>query len=222
MGQETEIKLRIEDVKELRRNLQRLGAKISVPRTREVNVLFDTAASDLKKREELLRIRTETPAARGKRVKAGQRRVLLTFKRPVKSRGKGEVSGRHKTREELELEASDAEALAKIFDGLGLRKWFRYEKFRTTYRLPARARWAKSLLIELDETPIGVFTELEGPAGAIDQAARQLGFSERDYIVANYMELYRDHCRERGEKPGPMVFAKNTSRQAAKKSKKIA
>jgi len=53
--------------------------------------------------------------------------------------------------------------------------WFRYEKYRTTFRLPDSNAWANGLLIELDETPIGTFVELEGPAAAIDRAAEELG-----------------------------------------------
>lgn len=219
MAQETEIKLRINDVRELRRKLKRLGAKLIIPRTWEVNVLFDTAESSLKTREELLRIRTESLAASKNRHGVQRGRVLLTFKRPIQHALRG-TSQRHKTREELELEASDGLALAQILLGLGLRQWFRYEKFRTTYSFLPRARWAKGLLIEVDETPIGFFTELEGPAAAIDRAAKELGFSQRDYIVSNYMELYREHCRERGADSAQMVFAKQSTTRAAKKSKK--
>lgn len=216
MGTETEIKLRIDDTKELRLRLRRLGARISVPRTLEENVAFDTLGSDLKQREQLLRIRIETRASRGMKARRqGQERVLLTFKRPVESSGERGAPERHKTREELELVASDGSALGKIFEGLGLRPWFRYEKFRTTYRLPER--WAKKLLIELDETPIGVFVELEGPAQAIDRAAQALGFAAGDYIVANYMDLYRDYCQERGEVPTQMVFADGKARRVTKK-----
>ena len=38
----------------------------------------------------------------------------------------------------------------------------------------------RGLLIELDETPIGAFVELEGPAEAIDRAATELGFGKSD------------------------------------------
>jgi hypothetical protein len=61
-------------------------------------------------------------------------------------------------------------------------------------------------LIEIDETPIGVFVELEGPAKSIDRAAKLLGYSRRDYIVTNYLSLYLEECRRRGKKPRNMVF----------------
>jgi len=216
MARETEIKLRIADLAGFRRMLANLGAR-SVARgggrVHERNILFDTAAKRLKKRSQLLRIRTEASAARGKGRKHAQR-VLLTFKGPVRKREKRDSSGGgHKVREELELQVSDGETLASILRGLGMQPWFRYEKFRTTYRLPKSQRWAKGLLIELDETPIGTFVELEGPARAIDLAAIALGFSKRDYIIADYFVLYREGCRRRGQKPGDMLFAKkNRSR----------
>jgi len=94
----------------------------------------------------------------------------------------GASGGRHKVREELEAEVGDPKNLARIFEALGMAGWFRYEKYRTTFRLPTSKSWAKGLLIELDETPIGTFVELEGPADAIDRAASELGFSKRDYV----------------------------------------
>ncbi|MGB6683136.1 MAG: hypothetical protein WBH24_05760, partial [Candidatus Acidiferrum sp.] len=66
---------------------------------------------------------------------------------------------------------------------------------------------AKDLLIELDETPIGTFVELEGPPPAIDRAARELGFSSFDHIVKNYLVLYVEDCRRQGIEPKDMLFA---------------
>lgn len=211
MAQETEIKLRIKDVDAFRRALAKLGARSAARpggRVHEQNILFDTTTSQLKQRGQLLRIRTEARAAKGKGGEQAQR-VVLTFKRPIGNSDEDDRSlGAHKVREEAELVVSDGEALARILEGLGMRPWFRYEKFRTTYRLPKAQRWAEGLLIELDETPIGTFVELEGPGSAIDRAAEALGFANRDYIVANYFVLYREECRRRGETPGNMLFAK--------------
>jgi len=61
-------------------------------------------------------------------------------------------------------------------------------------------------LIELDETPIGTFVELEGPADAIDRAATELGFSRHDYVLKSYLVLYMEECRRKGEQPRNMVF----------------
>jgi adenylate cyclase, class 2 len=210
MGKEREIKLRIADLPELRRALRRLGARVVRPRLHEGNVLFDTADRSLASREQVLRIRTERPAGRGRK---GGQRCLVTFKRPRSIPGSSKRGERHKVREEIELEISDPKALATIFEGLGMQSWFQYEKFRTTFRLPTSSAWGKGLLIEIDETPMGIFVELEGPANAIDRAAKALGFAKKDYVLANYMVLYREYCRDRGEEPGNMLFAKNAKKK---------
>lgn len=214
MGHETEIKLKIKDVAAFRARLAKMGARLvfgGTGRVHEWNVLFDTPEQTFKRRWELLRIRTET--ADGARA-TKKKHVLVTYKRPVRS-GKGIARGekrRHKVREEIELEVGDGAALTRIFEGAGLKAWFRYEKFRTTYRLKKSQEWAAGLLIELDETPIGTFVELEGPAKAIDRAAEELGFSERDYIVGNYFSLYRMECEQRKAKIGDMTFRKHRTK----------
>lgn len=215
MANETEIKLRIDDVEALRRALKGLGARHirrGAGRVYERNVLFDTREGELGRREQLLRIRTEvTEKEGGERNEKARQRVTVTFKRPVSEQGTEGHEEQHKVREEVEAQVMDGEALTKIFEGLGMRSWFRYEKYRTTFRLPESQRWAKDLLIELDETPIGTFVELEGPAEAIDRAATALRFSKRDYIVTNYLVLYREECQRQGKEPGDMVFAKKKS-----------
>lgn len=207
MPQEIEIKLRVKDVAELQRALRRLGAH-AVPRkgarVHEINTLFDTPEKNLAGQEHLLRIRTETPeASKARHTENKPAQARVTFKRPVK---RSNARQRHKVREEMETRVEDGDALAQIFEALGYRPWFRYEKFRTTLGLPKRKRWAKGLLIELDETSLGRFVELEGPPRAIDRAAGELGYSKRDYIVANYWDLYREECRQRGATPRNMVF----------------
>ena len=214
MAQETEIKLKITDTRALRRNLKRLRARTlngGTGRLHEWNTIFDTPQGGLAKHGQLLRIRTETSEGGAKKGAKKEPRVVLTFKRPTTASiaipGKEREPLRHKVREEIELEVADGNLLARIFEGLGMAGWFRYEKFRTTFTLPASARWAKDLLIELDETPIGTFVELEGPAEAIDRAAQELGYSKRDYILKNYLVLYVEECRRQGKEPRNMVFA---------------
>jgi adenylate cyclase, class 2 len=216
MAKEREIKLRIGDLPALRRALTKLGAQVVRRRLHERNVVFDTPELTLAEREQLLRIRTEAPAGqRG----TGSLHSLVTFKRPILAAGWSDTGERHKVREEIELEVSDGKALARILEGLGMRGWFHYEKFRTTFRLPASQRWAKALLLELDETPIGIFLELEGPASAIDRAAQALGFEKSDYVLANYMVLYREYCQSRREQPSDMLFPKSKRTARAPKTK---
>ena len=219
MSNETEIKLKINDSKGLDRKLKRLGVRPALKgttRVREENLLFDTPDGQLAKNGQLLRIRMEDPEPSGKKSATNTRRVLLTFKRPLEeatNRESAALRRDYKVREELELEVADGAMLGKIFAGLGMNGWFRYEKYRTTYKLPASKTWAKNLLIEVDETPIGTFVELEGPPEAIDRAATELGFSKRDYIVKNYLLLYVEDCRRRGVQPSDMLFPPQKSRR---------
>ena len=220
MARETEIKLRISNVPAFHRALKRIGARLAGPGTSKVheeNVIFDTPQGGLAKHGQLLRIRTETPEVRGKPKTTGpQQRVVLTFKQPMVQPAGAETgsasSGSYKVRDEIEVEVAEGDNLTRIFEGLGMSGWFRYEKCRTTFRLPASKAWALGLLIELDETPIGTFVELEGPAAAIDRAAAELGFSKHDYLSKNYLRLYMEECRRKGVQPSHMVFPNRKKR----------
>jgi adenylate cyclase class 2 len=66
---------------------------------------------------------------------------------------------------------------------LGYRPTFRYEKFR--------AVWSDGKgVVVVDETPIGNFGEIEGPARWIDRTARLLGIGPADYITQTYAGLF--------------------------------
>ena len=206
MARETEIKLKIENVKAFERKLKKLGAKTvgtGGGQVHEFNTIFDTPDGGLAKHGQLLRIRTETAGAKGKT--SGAKRIVLTFKQPL-VRGVDDEGARFKAREETETELTDSVALTKIFEGLGMRGWFSYEKYRTTWKLGAKEKWARELLVEVDETPVGTYVELEGPPEAIDRAASVFGFARKDYLVKNYLTLYAEECRRKGVTPGNMLF----------------
>jgi adenylate cyclase class 2 len=218
MARETEIKLKITDQEALQRALTRLGAHLADPRRsriHEENMIFDTPESRLANRGQLLRIRTETLDPQGDSHPQGPvNRFVLTFKQPIPDPSGRAAETRfesyYKVRDETELDVADGPKLASIFEHLGMPGWFRYEKYRTTFQLPDSNTWAKGLLIEIDETPIGTFLELEGPTAAIDRAAEELGFSKHDYVLLNYLTLYLEECRRKGEQPGHMLFSSRT------------
>jgi CheY-like chemotaxis protein len=127
-----------------------------------------------------------------------QLRRLMLY--PIALRARTLAGGLHKSREELETSAGDARTLELILARLGLVPSFRYEKFRTTFRALEEPG-----VLALDETPIGVFIELEGPAYWIDATALRMGFKTRDYVVASYAALYRDFLATRQGSPD-MLF----------------
>ncbi|MGH9775493.1 MAG: CYTH domain-containing protein [Candidatus Acidiferrales bacterium] len=197
-NREIEVKLRVEDLAGLLRGLKRLRAR-RLRRVHERNMLFDTPEGTMRRSRRLLRLRIETPLpGRGwmRRKSRAASKCILTFKWP------GGTGGRYKDKMELETEIKDPVIFERILAGLGLAPTFRYEKVRTYYQLPG----VRDASLELDETPIGIFLEVEGSRKGIDRAAKLLGKGPKDYIAANYWVLYCAECRRRGRRPGNMVF----------------
>ncbi len=193
---EIEIKLRITSIPEILRKIKKLRA-IPQPRLRELNTLYDTPQSQLRRRKMLLRLRIETPAPQNASSTSGEERVIITSKAPPRGQSK---RFRYKIRAERERVAPiSSRQYAKALTFLGFRPAFRYDKFRTTFRLP-------NLHLDLDETPAGTYLELEGQPKAIDRAAKSLGFTKNDYLRATYWDLYVADCRRRGTKLKNMLF----------------
>jgi adenylate cyclase class 2 len=74
--------------------------------------------------------------------------------------------------------------MEKILQSLGLGPVFHYEKYRTVYR-------NKNLEICVDETSVGNFLELEGSQSDIVRFANSLGFSKKEFIKADYIQLMK-------------------------------
>lgn len=185
---EIEIKLPVRDAPTLRHRLKQLGFRATEPRHFESNRLFDFPDQRLRKARCLLRLRF-----------VGER-SLVTFK------GAAVPSKTYKVRGEIETRVADGVRLRRIFESLGLRETFRYDKYRTTYARRRDHRAGRSPVAEWDETPIGTFVELEGPRRWIDTTAKQLGYTRKDYVTASYAALYFEKCWREGKKPGQMVF----------------
>ena len=175
---ETEIKLRVENAAQARSLLRRHGFRVIKRRVFERNLVLDDEAGSLRERGMLLRVR-------GAGKPGGLKIVSCTFKGVEKP-------GRHKSREEREFRADNLESCVALFAALGFREAFRYEKYRTEL-----AHAGEPGHVTLDETPIGIFLELEGPARWIDRTAKELGFSAATYITESYGKLYGIGARPR-------------------------
>jgi adenylate cyclase class 2 len=171
MAVETEIKLRLEGgIGGMISKLRTLGY-LPGPRELEADQLYDFPDGSLRLSGRLLRLRS-----RGSR-------WLLTYKGPA-------TPGPHKSREELETGIEDGTTLSTILAALGYVPAFRYEKYRTTFR-----RDGEEGSVTIDETPIGVFLELEGEGDWIDRTATVLGFTPAEYLTASYSSLYQEYRR---------------------------
>jgi adenylate cyclase class 2 len=181
-GREVEIKLAMPGVAKARALLRGEGFRIFRRRVFESNTVFDTADGVLRNAGRLLRVRTAGKA------------VTLTYKGVA-------TPGRHKSREEIETGLTSEAAGVAILASLGYLPLFRYEKYRTEYHQGNGGGIAM-----LDETPVGVYLELEGAPRWIDATAKRLGFKHSDYILDSYGRLYFSWCEARGEHPTHMVF----------------
>ncbi len=167
---EREVKIRVANHDALRPLLESMGAA----RTRteqETNRLFDTADGTLRRRGEVLRVRTADHAS-------------VTWKGPAA----GADNFEHKVREEWEVEiaADGAESLVAILGRLGFHEALCYTKQRETWR------W-QGVTIALDDLTFGKFVEIEGDAPAIEGALRLLRLEDEPLETRSYPELQRLH-----------------------------
>ena len=181
MAIEREIKLKFDDPAEARRRVLALGATPLRGRRLQEDALVDGPDDRLYRRRCVLRVRTESGKS------------LLTFKGPV-------LPGLMKVREEYETIVADGDMLLTILQELGLRVWFRYEKYREEFV-------AEDIVIAIDETPVGTFVEIEGGEEHIHRTAAALGKTPQDYITDSYRTLFAEYCRTHGIEPTNMLFA---------------
>ena len=181
-GLETEVKIEIASPRLFRRKLREAGFRIHRRRVFERNAMFETEPPSLRPRGCIVRLR-----------EAGGR-FTLTYKGPA-------TVARHKSREEIEFTVSDAAVAQEFLGRLGYLSKFIYEKYRTEYK-----EQELKGIVTLDETPIGIYAELEGSEKWIDSTARILGIVDKDYITASYGALYLQWCERQGLEPGHMCF----------------
>jgi adenylate cyclase class 2 len=165
---EIELKFSVSDVGALRSTAEGVGFRLVTERTFESNTLYDTADRALRGRRQILRLR-----------RYGER-CTVTHKRQADD---GDGDSRYKTRIETESLIEDCAALTEIFKQLGYAAVFRYEKFRTELEMDEGK-------LVLDETPIGVWAELEGQPEWIDAMLERLGIAPEVRSTESYGKLF--------------------------------
>jgi adenylate cyclase class 2 len=180
MAQEIEVKFALKDRKALLQKLHELGAQRLYPETFEDNIVLDRRG-ELRTKGALLRVR-----------KFG-RYALATFKGPMA------FEGGVKMRDEVQTGVESFELAIQLFDSLGYKPVFRYQKFREVWRI-------RDVEVVLDRTPIGDYFEIEGALDVIRSVAEDLGMNMDAGIRQTYADLYRQHRRTRADLPENMVF----------------
>ena len=191
---EIEVKLRFDDLVAF----ARAGIVLEVETARhfEDNWLLDSPDCNLGERAAVLRVRS---AAGG---------GAITYK----ERADGvAAASRFKKRVEIETAIGDPESAVAVFERLGYRKWFRYQKYRTVYR--AKLPEGSELHVMFDETPLGPFVELEGEEEVIARAVELLGVTPEEYVLESYIAIQAEHCLRRGKPLGDMVFDDGVDRR---------
>jgi adenylate cyclase, class 2 len=180
MPLEREIKLQFETVEAARSAVLAAGGRPLLGRRLQEDSLLDTADEQLRHKRCVLRVRNENGKSR------------LTFKGPVQP-------SVMKLREELETVLGDGEVLLRVFAELGLHVWFRYQKYREEFS-------HENVIVAVDETPVGVFVEIEGSEEGIAAMAVALGRSPADYIVDSYRAVFLQRRDALGLTASDMVF----------------
>ena len=180
MSQEIEVKFPLRDRTELTRKLTDAGGQRLYPETFEDNIVLDRRG-ELRTKGALLRVR-----------KFGKYSIA-TYKGPMS------IEGGIKSREEVQTGVESFELAIQIFDVLGYKPVFRYQKFREVWRV-------NNAEVVIDRTPIGEFFEIEGAVDLIREVASQLGMTMDQAIRATYADLYRQARRTRADLPENMVF----------------
>ena len=188
VSEEIEAKVRIADPAAFRRRMAE-RSESGGETVFEDNRLFDDAAGTLRRRGAALRIREERPVAGGEPLRA-----TLTYKGP---RAESEL----KRREEIEIEVQAAGPLALVFEAMGLRETFRYQKRRSVWRVG-------ECEIALDELPyLGWFVEIEGPTErAVRAGLEALGLADAELLSADYIHLLTERLKSLGLDPSRALF----------------
>ena len=180
-GQETEIKFHVKDLKEMQARLGQLGALCIQTRVHETNLRFDLPDGSLSAAGRVLRLRLDDAAR-------------LTYKGPSQA-----INGTRR-RVEIEFTVGDHDSARQFLEALGYVASSTYEKFRTTYELPAAH-------VMLDELPYGGFVEIEADSVEVIHAtADRLGLDWEAAVPLSYLEIHKRLSADLGLDAANLTF----------------
>jgi adenylate cyclase class 2 len=186
---EREIKLRYTTCNEVRLAVDGLEGSPLRDRRLQDDYLLDLPNGELQHQGCALLVRIEKSDITNK---STYETTTVTFKGPP-------LPDVMKVREELETTVGNGELFLRILVKAGWNVWFRYQKYREEFK-------RDDVVIAIDETPVGVFVELEGNELTIRSLASALGRTTDDYIIASYRQLYVEHCTNTNKPIENMVF----------------
>ncbi|NLC28903.1 MAG: class IV adenylate cyclase, partial [Chloroflexi bacterium] len=140
MDQEIEVKFLLKDLTALIQKIDQLNLSCTQKRVHEFNLRYDLPDGHLVAKKQVLRLRQDTQA-------------LLTFKGP------GVLDEGVLLRKEIEVSVSDFDTARRLLEALGYQVIMMYEKYRANYLMDG-------VILSVDETPFGLFIELEGESPA--------------------------------------------------------
>ena len=188
--QEIEVKFYVRDLSRVEQTLKNLNARMAQKRALETNLRFDTPENSLGRYRRVLRLRRPAPG-----YSPDDPQGLLTYKGPTQNGQSISI------RQEIEVVVSDYETALHLLEALGYQVVVMYEKWRTVYRIGP-------VDIDLDETPLGCFIEVEGPNTAgIQEVAQLLGLDWEARSGESYMSLFNRVRVARGLSAQNLSFA---------------
>jgi adenylate cyclase class 2 len=188
---EIELKCPIANIAAFESRLHDLGFHLETPRSFEHNTLYDTPERALRNKRQILRLRRYNNI------------FTVTHKR-IDEEQQSDTT-RYKIRIETETTVSEPCALDQIFRQLGYSPAFIYEKYRTEYTIHDSLTDSDPHIV-LDETPIGVFAELEGPTDWIDRTIVALHIDQASCLTDSYGKLFLDWKQRTGSPAQNLTF----------------
>jgi adenylate cyclase class 2 len=187
MAIEMEAKLKVEALEPTRARLLALHATPAGTRL-ETNALFDLEDGSLRNAGKGLRVRTRRD------LETGRTDAILTFKGPRQQ-------GKFKSREEIETDVTDPNAMIGIIEALGYRQVLSFEKKRESWEIDG-------CHVELDELPhVGCFVEIEGPAEQeISALQEKLGLGSAEPMKSSYVGMMVEWLKTSGAKDRIVTF----------------